>query len=79
MTLIDIVSDGLTAKGFDGLVVPGVCGCIKGDLSPGSCISDSCEPAYLHRHSQRPDDWITSTHKDGVTDSDIDRCLEECC
>ena len=79
MRLIEIVEEGLTAGGFDGFVVPGVCGCIKGDLSPGDCISESCEAAYQHKHSKRPDDWITSVRKDGLTDEDIEKCLAECC
>jgi hypothetical protein len=73
-----ILEQGLKANGFDGLVVPGTCGCLIGDLSPGNCLSDQCEAAYKHTHSQRPTDWITSTKKDGVTDADIDRCIADC-
>lgn len=78
MNLIALVAAGLKEHGYDGLVVPGTCGCLLGDLSPGNCISDQCEAAYKHTHSQRPADWITSTKKDGVTDADIERCIAEC-
>lgn len=78
MSILVILEQGLKTAGFDGLVVPGTCGCLIGDLSPGNCLSDQCEAAYKHAHSQRPTDWITSTKKDGMTDDDIDRCIAEC-
>lgn len=76
--MIEIMEAGLKANGFDGLVVPGVCGCLIGDLAPGDCLCNSCEAGYKHAHSQRPDDWITSTQRDGVTDADIERCIADC-
>lgn len=78
MKVIEIVEAGLAAKGFNALVVPGVCGCYSGELSPGDCLSDSCEAAYKHTHSQRPQDWIAHTWKEGVTDKMIDDCIAQC-
>lgn len=78
MNTLRLLEAGLKANGFDGLVVPGTCGCLIGELSPGNCLSEQCEGGYKHAHSQRPQDWITSTKKDGVTDADIERCIAEC-
>ena len=78
MKLFEIISAGLKANGFDGLVVPGECGCLIGDLSPGDCMSEYCNGAYKHMHSNGQD-WITSTKKDVVTDEDIERTIAECC
>jgi len=79
MNVINLVTIGLDSGGFDGLVVPGVCGCPKGELSPGSCLTDQCEAAYKHVHSQRPTAWIMSTSKTGITDEDVEKCISECC
>jgi hypothetical protein len=77
MSLIEIVESGLKAAGFDGLVNPGTCGCLIGDLSPGTCISESCEGGYKHVHS-KTGDWIVSIRKNGITDEEIDKCIDEC-
>ena len=79
MQVTKIIEAGLTANGFDGLVVPGTCGCVIGDLSPGNCLHDDCEGGYKHTHSQRPDDWIVSTNHDAMTDDEIARVIAECC
>lgn len=79
MQVIAIIEAGLKANGFDGLVVPGTCGCVIGDLSPGNCLSDDCEAAHKHTHSQRPEDWITSTNPEPMTDAEIERVIAECC
>lgn len=77
MKVVEILEQGLKAAGFDGLVMPATCGCLIGDLSPGNCLSDQCEAGYKHTHSQRPQDWITSTKKDGVSDADIENTIAE--
>jgi hypothetical protein len=77
MRTIEIIEAGLRANGFSGLVLPGVCGCVVGDISPGECLSEQCYAAYRHEHSNGSD-WITSTEKDGVTDADIERIIAEC-
>lgn len=77
MKTIEIVEAGLKANGFDGLVIPGECGCVIGDISPGGCLNDHCDAAYKHTHSNGAD-WITSTKKEGVTDADIERVIAEC-
>ena len=78
MNYIGLVEIGLKTEGFDGLVVPGECGCIIGDIAPGDCLCNLCEPAYKHTHSKRPEDWVTSKRKDGVTDEDLDQLAREC-
>lgn len=79
MQVIAIIKSGLETNGFDGLVVPGTCGCVIEDLSPGNCLSENCEAAYKHTHSQRPEDWVMSTKPEPMTDADIDRVIAECC
>lgn len=76
--VIEVISAGLKATGYDGLVLSGVCGCLADDLAPGGCLCDRCEAGYKHAHSARPDDWIVSTERDGVTDADIERVIAEC-
>lgn len=79
MQVIEIVTAGLKEHGFGGLVIPGTCGCVIGDLSPGNCLSHDCEGGYKHTHSQRPEDWIVSTNPAPVTDEEIERVIVECC
>ena len=76
--IIDIVTAGLQSGGFGGLVQPGECGCIIGDLSPAGCLREACLAGYKHTHSRQPDDWIVSPKKEGVTDEDIERWIAEC-
>jgi hypothetical protein len=77
MNVLKIIESGLKANGFDGLVNPGTCGCIIGDISPGGCLHDHCHAAYKHTHSQTGE-WITSVRKDGVIDDEIQQCIDEC-
>ena len=79
MNVIRFIEITLQEKGFEGLVVAGMCGCHVGELSPANCLSGDCEPAYKHNHSQRPEDWIMSTNKYGITDDDIEKCIRDCC
>ena len=72
-----LIEEGLRARGMGGLVVPGTCGCIMGDLSPGNCLSDVCEGGHKHTHS-KTGEWIVSTKAEGVTDADIEQCIAEC-
>lgn len=76
-TIISLVTVSLQAGGFGGLVQPGECGCIIGDLSPAGCLREDCTAGYKHTHSERPGDWIVSPKKDGITDAYIERCLSE--
>jgi len=77
-TIISLVTAGLQAGGFGGLVQPGECGCIIGDLSPAGCLREDCTAGYKHTHSERPGDWILSPKKDGITDAYIERCIGKC-
>lgn len=77
MGVLQIIEAALTTNGFEGLVVPGQCGCIIGDLSPGNCLSDNCEAGFKHIHSVTGE-WIVSTSRDGITDDDIKRCIADC-
>ena len=76
-TVIEIITDGLEAGGFGGLVQPGICGCVIGDLAPAECLRGDCQAGYKHTHSMRQDDWIVSLKKEGVTDEDIERWISE--
>ncbi len=77
-TVIQLVAAGLYSGDYDGLVVPGVCGCLNGDLSPADCISKACLGAYKHTHSIRDGEWILSTERHGVTDMDIEKIIVDC-
>lgn len=77
MNLLKALEDGLKANGFDGLVVPGECGCLADDLSPGDCLCGRCETAYKHTHSVTGE-WIMSLHKTPVTDDAIAAIAEMC-
>lgn len=72
-----LIESALTAGGFDGLVVPGECGCVIGDLSPGDCMSDSCMAGYKHTHSVTGD-WMVSKSKEPVDDDEIQRVVDMC-
>jgi len=77
MNTLKALADGLKANGFDGLVVPGVCGCLADDLSPGDCLSGSCETGYKHTHSVTGE-WIVSLHREPVTDDEIAETVAQC-
>jgi hypothetical protein len=77
MKVIEIIETGLKSSGFDGLVTPGVCGCLIGDISPASCLCDGCRPGYKHTHS-KTGEWIISTKKESATDAEIECCIAEC-
>ena len=71
----------LEQSGFDGLYVPGECGCLKEDLAPcGSCEADDagwingCEPGYRHEDPRpgRKGDWTISSSKLPMTAEDFD-------
>jgi hypothetical protein len=70
MQLIEIVKEGLQAKGFGGLYVPGTCGCLIDDLAPASCLSCECEAGYKHTHSETGD-WVVARSKEPLSDAEI--------
>lgn len=43
-TMIDILRHWLERNGKDGLYQPGLCSCPSSALSPGSCLSEDCQP-----------------------------------
>ena len=46
-SLLQIIEVGLKAEGFDGLWNEvGPCGCLIGNLSPGDCLAEECQPGY---------------------------------
>jgi len=44
ITWLELIKEGLSARGFDGLYNPGVCACLIGDLMPCGEISPDCLP-----------------------------------
>lgn len=77
MSVLKALADGLKENGFDGLVVPGECGCLNDDLSPGDCLSGRCETGYKHTHSVTGE-WIVSLRRVQVTDDEIAETLSQC-
>lgn len=76
-SLLDVLTVGLKASGFDGLFSPGICGCLVDDLSPGNCLDEHCKPGYKHTHSVTGD-WIVSTSREALTDDEITETIEQC-
>jgi hypothetical protein len=77
VNIIKIIKLGLEQSGYNGLVYPGICGCENNDLSPGACLSDSCEPGYKHTHSISKA-WIISTDSKPISDAVIQRIINDC-
>ena len=75
--LIKIIAEGLEKSGFGGLVVPGICGCKRDDLSPGNCLTDDCDPGYIHEHSVTGS-WIISTNPAHPGDEEVQRTIDTC-
>jgi len=47
-TVDEMVGDYLDAQEFDGLYnEDGECGCLAGELSPGSCMQADCRAGYM--------------------------------
>ena len=79
-TAILTIKIQLEQAGFDGLYVPGECGCLKEDLAPGgACEPDDagwingCEPGYRH-DDPRPDRkgmWAIGGSKNPMTEEDF--------
>ncbi len=78
MNVLKLVEIGLRlAPAHGGLVVPGECGCLIDDLSPGNCMTENCLAGYKHTHSTSGE-WIVSTKRDGVTDEEIAETVAQC-
>lgn len=75
--LIQIIADGLEKQGFGGLVVPGICGCKRDDIAPAGCLTDGCEPGYLHTHSVTGD-WVISTNPEHPGDESLQATIDTC-
>jgi hypothetical protein len=71
MDLKTIVSEGLKATGYDGLVNPGVCGCTLDDLMP--CDEPwRCEGAYRRECAGCPEVGSVETYDECETRSEYD-------
>lgn len=76
MNIVEVIEIGLEKAGYDGLVCPGICGCRKGDISPGNCLADGCQPGYIHIHSESKK-WIISPIKENISDEDIQLIIDQ--
>ena len=74
MNMLEILAAGLRAEGFDGMVIPGECGCLIDNLSPFDCICKFCEAGYKHTHSVTSE-WIVSSCNKPITDDEIARII----
>jgi hypothetical protein len=77
MNIIEVIKQGFEQTGYNGLVCPGICGCKKDDLSPGNCLTGTCEPGYKHEHSISKC-WVISTKREPISDDDIQQIIDEC-
>jgi len=71
MNIIQLISDSLKEQGYGGLYQAGVCACKVGDLSPATCMTDSCELGYLHTHSTKGL-WVIHKQKEPIGDDVIE-------
>lgn len=81
MSTMQVIRIKLDQGGFDGLFVPGECGCLKEDLAPcGLCEPDSagwingCVPGHRHYNPRpgRETDWAISASKIPMTAEDFE-------
>lgn len=71
MADIELIKAKLISEGYDGLVVPGECGCLVDDIAPcGECTQEKgeqfingCMPGYRHDDPERLELWVISTKK----------------
>jgi hypothetical protein len=77
MNVIKLVQVALKDQGFDGLFEAGICGCKIDDLSPGNCLTESCESGYLHTHSVTGE-WAIHKHKEPIGDDRITEIIQNC-
>lgn len=63
-TVLDIVAEWLTMKGYDGLVNTGIeCGCKRDNLAPCGDMDQHCAAAYEHP-GNADYDFIMDTRKE---------------
>jgi len=82
MTTLGAIKIKLQEHQFDGLYVPGECGCLKEDLAPcGSCDPDDagwindCKPGYKlqdPRPGKTADDWAICSQREPMVADDFD-------
>jgi hypothetical protein len=70
-TVLEMLEVSLSAAGFGGLYVDGVCGCKLEELSPTVCLNTECTPGYLHVRSDGKA-WVICSEKKPLSDQEID-------
>jgi len=76
-TVLEMLADSLSAAGFGGLYVDGVCGCKVEELSPTICLNPECEPGYLQVRSDGAA-WVICSQKEPLSDQEIDGVADSC-
>lgn len=70
-TVLEMLEVSLSAAGFGGLYVDGICGCKLGELSPTVCLNTECTPGYLHVRSDG-EAWVICSEQKPLSDQEID-------
>ena len=76
-TVLEMLAGSLSAAGFGGLYVAGVCGCKLEELSPTICLNPECEPGYLQVRSDGAA-WVICSQKEPLSDQEIDGVADSC-
>lgn len=70
-TVLEMLEVSLSAAGFGGLYVDGICGCKLEELSPTICLNTECTPGYLHVRSDGKA-WVICSEQKPLSDQEID-------
>ena len=76
-TVLEMLEVSLSAAGFGGLYVDGICGCKLEELSPTICLNTECTPGYLHVRSDGKA-WVICSEKEPLSDQEIDGVADSC-
>lgn len=76
-TVLEMLEVSLSAAGFGGLYVDGICGCKLGELSPTVCLNTECTPGYLHVRSDG-EAWVICSEQKPLSDQEIDGVADSC-
>ena len=76
-TVLEMLEVSLSAAGFGGLYVDGICGCKLEELSPTICLNTECTPGYLHVRSDGKA-WVICSEKKPLSDQEIDGVADSC-
>ncbi len=73
-----IVAEWLRCHGYDGLCIPGECGCCVDDLMPcGCCNEGECMAGYKGPPTPEGGDWAIYLSREAVAEAESRKATEE--